>query len=76
MIKGTLASLQEWKNQKVADSWKLWLQEVQSFAEIPSFFKAFFKNRSCKELLFKVLSGEPDQDSDARKWEQEQKDAV
>ena len=76
LIKGTLSSLQEWKNQKVADTWKLWLQEVQSFAEIPSFFKAFFKNRSCKELLFKVLSGEPDKDSDSRKWEQEQKDAV
>jgi hypothetical protein len=49
---------------------------VQSFAEIPSFFKAFFKNRACKELLFKVLAGEPDKENDNRKFEQEQKEAV
>lgn len=76
LIKGTLSSIQEWNDQKSADSWKLWLQEVQSFAEIPSFFKAFFKNRSCKELLFKVLAGDPDKENDNRKWEQEQKEAV
>jgi hypothetical protein len=34
------------------------------------------KNKSCKDLLFKVLSGEPDKDVEGSKWEQEQKDAV
>lgn len=70
-IQVTLASLTEWKDQKVAESWRLWLKEVDSFAEIPLFFKTFIKNRSCKDLLFKVLSGDPDKDVDARKWEQE-----
>lgn len=72
----TLASLTWWKDQTIAESWRLWLKEIDSFSEIPLFFQIFLKNKSCKELLFKVLSGEPDKDVDARKWEQEQKDAV
>jgi hypothetical protein len=31
------------------------------------------KNKSCKELLLKIVSSEPEKDS---KWETEQKDAV
>jgi ribonuclease BN (tRNA processing enzyme) len=72
----TLASLTWWKDQAIAESWRLWLKEIDSFSEIPLFFQSFLKNKSCKELLFKVLSGEPDKDVDAGKWEQEQKDAV
>ena len=36
----------------------------------------FLTKKSCKDLLFKVLSGDPDKESDAKKWEQEQKEAV
>jgi hypothetical protein len=43
---------------------------------MPLFFQSFLKNKSCKDLLFKVLSGEPDKDVEGSKWEQEQKDAV
>lgn len=72
----TLASLTWWKDQTIAETWRLWLKEIDSFSEIPLFFQSFLKNKSCKDLLFKVLSGEPDKDVDASKWEQEQKDAV
>jgi hypothetical protein len=35
------------------------------------------KNKKCKELLFKILSGEPDKKTDeAKKWEDEQREAV
>lgn len=72
----TLASLTWWKDQAIAESWRLWLKEIDSFSEIPLFFQSFLKNKACKDLLFKVLSGEPDKDGDVRKWDQEQKDAV
>jgi ubiquitin-activating enzyme E1 len=75
-IKVAEAALLDWKNQDSAKKWKLWLQEISSFAEIPSFFKTFIQNRFCKDLLFKVLSGEPDKDSNQQKWESEQKEAV
>ena len=35
------------------------------------------KNKKCKELLFKILSGEPDKRTEeAKKWEDEQREAV
>jgi len=52
------------------------LKEIDSFSEIPLFFQIFLTNKSCKELLFKVLSGEPDKEGDSKKWELEQKEAV
>lgn len=72
----TLATLLWWKDTKLVESWGLWLKEIDSFSEIPLFFQIFLKNKSCKELLFKILSGEPDKDVDNKKWELEQKEAV
>jgi hypothetical protein len=59
----------------------MWLQELHSFSQIPLFFQLFLKHQKCKELLFKVLAGQPDTElaADAGRkahWEQEQKDAV
>ena len=68
-----LTSLTYWKDQTAAESWRLWLKEIDSFSQIPLFFQIFLKNKSCKELLLKIVSSEPEKDS---KWETEQKDAV
>ena len=73
-----------WKAQEQSKSWELWLKELESFSEIPLFFQLFLKNTRCKDLLFKVLAGLPDQEisteakgTEAKtKWEEEQKQAV
>ena len=71
-ISVTLATLKMWKNQALAKIWELWLKELQSFSEIPYYFQIFMKNKKCKELLFKILSGEPDKRTEeAKKWEDE-----
>lgn len=76
----TLASLNWWKNEPLRESWGLWLKELDSFSDIPLYFQLFLKNNKCKELLFKVLQGEPDaqfeKKEDRTRWENEQKDAV
>jgi hypothetical protein len=37
----------------------------------------FLKNHKCKELLFKILAGQPDQEPGSKDfWEKEQKEAV
>jgi hypothetical protein len=62
----------------------LWLRELESFSELPLFFQLFLKNSKCKDLLFKVLAGQPDSEITAEagkaevkaKWEEEQKNAV
>lgn len=84
IISVTLSSLGLWKQQEQSQSWSLWLRELESFSEIPLFFQLFLKNTKCKDLLFKVLSGLPDQEISAdlnkievkTKWENAQKEAV
>ncbi len=61
----TLQSLKLWKAEEQAKSWELWLKELESFSEIPLFFQLFLKNSRCKDLLFKVLAGMPDQEMTA-----------
>jgi ubiquitin-activating enzyme E1 len=43
----------------MAEMWRLWLNELDSFSDLPIFFQMFLKNKRCKDLLFKVLAGEP-----------------
>jgi hypothetical protein len=76
IISVTLASLKLWKSSPLAESWSMWLQELHSFSQIPLFFQLFLKHQKCKELLFKVLAGQPDTElaADAGRkahWEQE-----
>ena len=71
-----MASLALWGNKKLADSWSLWLKEVDAFSQIPLFFQQFLKNQKSKDLLFQILSGDPDKDLDTKKWEETQKEAV
>eukprot|EP00347_Sterkiella_histriomuscorum_P017580 403348792 len=85
IISVTLQSMKLWKSEEQSKSWELWLKELESFSEIPLFFQLFLKNSKCKDLLFKVLAGQPDQEINTgpkpdaaaqQKWEEEQKSAV
>ena len=86
LISVTLKSLKLWKNVDAANKWTLWLQEIESFSSIPLFFRLFIKNKKCKDLLFKILAGIPDQkpapenkkqkDEETKKWEEEHLSAV
>lgn len=81
IISVTLASLTLWKTTSMAESWGTWLQDLSSFSKIPLFFQLFLKHAKCKELLFKVLAGQPDLELQAdtgrqAHWAQEQKEAV
>jgi hypothetical protein len=81
IISVTLASLKLWKAQALADSWSLWLEELDSFSKIPLFFQLFLQQQQCKQLLFKVLAGQPDADfardpASKATWETECKEAV
>ena len=75
-----LVSLEVWSNKKVADSWQQWLRELDIFSEIPQYFQIAIKNKKYKDLLLKILAGQPDQDAKdaalSAKWANEQKEAV
>jgi len=60
IISVTQKSMKLWKSADQSKSWEMWLNELESFSEIPLFFQLFLKNTRCKDLLFKVLAGLPD----------------
>jgi hypothetical protein len=63
LIKGAINALKLWKNRKIAEMWSLWLQEVESFSSLPQFFELLYKDREKKRLLFDLISGVPDIES-------------
>lgn len=69
ILKVAIDSVKLWKNEALADSWGLWLKELNSFSSVPYFFQMFLKNLKCKDLLFKVLAGAPDQEGSKDQWE-------
>ena len=66
-----------WKNKDLSQKWGLWLQELESFTKLPSFFQLFIKDKYFKDLLFEILAGIPDQESSsAQVWTEKQVEAV
>lgn len=63
-ISVSIAQLQLWKDQVVAQSWVLWLKELESFAKLPFFFQLFMKNKKQKDLLFKLMQSQNKTSSD------------
>lgn len=41
--------------------WTLWLSEVESFSKLPSFFDIFSHDRSKEDVIYKLLTGELDE---------------
>ena len=66
-----------WKNKELSEKWGLWLQELESFTKLPSFFQLFIKDKHFKDLLFEILAGIPDQESSSvQVWTEKQVEAV
>jgi hypothetical protein len=66
-----------WKNKDLSQKWGLWLQELESFTKLPSFFQLFIKDKNFKDLLFEILAGIPDQEtSNSQHWTEKQAEAV
>lgn len=67
LIEVLLKCLTQWKNKDRSQKWFMWVKELASFSELPSFFSLFIKNKVCIDLLFKILSQEPDNENDKDK---------
>lgn len=82
IIEVILKSLSLWKNKQRAKNWHAWVNELHSFSNLPHFFGLLMKNKECIELLFQLLKGTPDEESEKKgspeqkKWEEEEQNAV
>ena len=45
-------SLELWQDKKIAESWKQWLKQLDTFSEIEQYFQQAIKNKKYKDLLF------------------------
>lgn len=41
LIKAAKAAVKLYKTEKLRDIWSLWLNEIESFSQLPSFFSTF-----------------------------------
>ena len=54
VLKTTITS---WKNKKVQDFWLKWIDNVDKFSQLPSFFSSLIRHQKCFNILFNLLCG-------------------
>ena len=60
VLKSTIKS---WKNKKVEEFWLKWIDNVDKFSQLPSFFSSLIRHQKCFNILFNLLCGVYDNDS-------------
>lgn len=66
LIKAAKAAVNEYKSDKLKEMWSLWLNEIESFSQLPSFFFNFCQDREKEVIIYNLIEGKYDlTDSDA-----------
>jgi hypothetical protein len=60
------SSIARWSNTERAKVWGQYIEELHAFSAVPAFFSFFLKNKPSMELLFELLAGLPDKNTDKR----------
>ena len=63
VLKSTIKS---WKNKNVEEFWLKWIDNVDKFSQLPSFFSALIRHQKCFNILFNLLCGIYDNDSSVK----------
>ena len=54
VLKSTIKS---WKNKSVQEFWLKWIDNVDKFSQLPSFFSSLIRHQKCFNILFNLLCG-------------------
>ena len=60
VLKSTIKS---WKNKNVEEFWLKWIDSVDKFSQLPSFFSSLIRHQKCFNIIFNLLCGIYDNDS-------------
>ena len=63
VLKSTIKS---WKNKNVEEFWLKWIDNVDKFSQLPSFFSSLIRHQKCFNILFNLLCGIYDNDSSVK----------
>ena len=57
LIKAAKAAVKLYKTEKLRDIWSLWLNEIESFSQLPSFFSTFCHDREKEVIIYNLIEG-------------------
>lgn len=69
MIKVIKKSIEGWKNKVRMEKWLQYVTELENFSQFPHFFAIYLKDKQTFDLLFNLLAGLPDKQTD-NKWDE------
>ena len=56
LIKAAKAAVGEYKSDKLKEMWSLWLNEIESFSQLPGFFSSFCQDREKEVIIYNMLT--------------------
>jgi hypothetical protein len=62
-------SIEGWKNKPRMEKWLQYMNELENFSHFPHFFAIYLKDKDTFNLLFNLLAGLPDKETDT-KWDE------
>jgi hypothetical protein len=57
LIKAAKAAVEDYKSEKLKEMWLLWLNEIESFSQLPGFFSNFCQDREKETIIYNLLEG-------------------
>jgi hypothetical protein len=60
LIKAAKAAVNEYKSDKLKEMWSLWLNEIESFSQLPTFFSTFCQEREKEVIIYNLIEGKFD----------------
>ena len=60
------SKIKSWKNKSVEEFWSRWIDNVDKFSQLPSFFSSLIRHQKCFNILFNLLCGIYDNDSSVK----------
>lgn len=60
LIKAAKAAMKFYQSEKLKEMWSLWLSEIESFSQLPSFFQTFCQDREKETIVYNLIQGQYD----------------
>ena len=55
LIKAAKAAVKLYQSEKLREMWSLWLSEIESFSQLPSFFQTFCQDRNKEIIIYNLI---------------------
>ena len=67
IISVSKSTVKKWTNKEAIEFWIKWINDLEIFCQLPSFFAAIISHKQCSSILFNLLCGFYDNENSAKK---------